>query len=104
MMMNEIIHRPVRTGSIGKIDKWGFGSCASTWDYPTLGLAGVILTTTVGGVSYPAIQGVRAEFPGKPYYAPLQHWGDYTPTWTLPDGRVIVARVVDGQKCLVEVS
>lgn len=99
--MGEIIHRPVRSGAVGKVDSWGFGSRGVLWDYPTLGISRVCLTTSVGGVSYPLIEGVRATF-NKPYYAPLQEWGVYAPTWALPDGRKFIAHLIDGEKCIVE--
>lgn len=100
--MATTIHRPVKTGSIGKIDKWGFGSSASVVSYPTLGIDHCVTTSTTGGVRYPSIDGVSPKFHGRPEYAPLQAWGTYSPTYDLPDGRVIVAVMLDGERCFEE--
>ncbi len=97
-----IIHLPVRTGSIGAMDPWGFGSRASVWDYPTLGLQGIVTTSTTGGVLYPRIGGVRPRFSDRGDYAPDQYWGQYQPTWTLPEGRVIHAVLREGQRVFIE--
>jgi hypothetical protein len=99
-----IIHKPVQIGTTGKIDSWGYGSWARVWAYPTLGLSRVITTGPTGGIMYPTIQGVDPEFVGLPDHAPLIHWGDYSPTYYLPDGRVLVARLIDGERCFIEVQ
>jgi len=97
-----IIHKPVRVGSVGKVDTWGFGSRATVWDYPTLGLRGVVTTGSTGGIRYPRIQGVDPEFNDLPDYTPLIHWGDYEPTYHLTGGRVLRAVLIDGERCFVE--
>jgi hypothetical protein len=99
-----IEHRPVRSGSVGKVDSWGFGSRATVWDYPTLGLRRVVTSTTTGGVRYPAVEGTHPEFgPERPDYAPDQRWGQWSPVYRLPSsGRVLRPCLVDGLRCFIE--
>jgi len=85
------LHLPVRSGTIGHRDQWGFGDTAATFDYPSLGLKRMVFKTTTGGFEYPELFGVKPVFTGKPYYAPTLEWGRWKPTWYLPDGRVLVA-------------
>lgn len=96
------IHKPERSGRIGGVDSWGYGSSATVWDYPTLGLRGVVVVTTTGGVRYPTIQGVSPVFGDRPEYAPDQYWGQYAPIYTLPDGRLIRPVIRDGENCFEE--
>jgi hypothetical protein len=100
-----IEHRPVRAGSVGKVDSWGFGSTATVWDYPTLGLRGIVTSTTSGGVRYPAVEGTHPEFGAeRPDYAPDQRWGQWSPVYRLPSGRVLRPVHEDGLRCFVESS
>lgn len=97
-----IIHKPVRVGVSGKRDSWGYGSWASRYDYPTLGLNSVVTTPACGGVQYPRIQGVDVQYAVEHGYAPEQKWGQYDPFYVLPDGRTLKAVDIDGDRCFVE--
>lgn len=101
-MRKRILHKPIRNGSVGKVDSWGFGSWARCWDYPGLGLKGVATTGSCGGVRYPRINGVSPVFTGLADYCPTLHWGMFAPTYNLPDGRVVVAIDLDGDRCFEE--
>ena len=96
------LHLPVHSGSIGHIDKYGYGGKASTWDYPSLGLERMVFKSTTGGIVYPELFGVKPTFKDKPYWAPFQEWGKWEPTYKLPDGRVLVAVSYDGQYAFQE--